>query len=319
MFIGIFFVITACFFWGLIFVVPQFMEGFNPFEVALSRYFFYGIFSCILVIFCNKQKLGQITGKNWAQAFWFGLLANILYYPCLVYSIRFASPVIATLIFGLSPIAIALYGNWKQEECSYKSLIIPVLCIVLGLTLVNFPALQNSSLEGSLVEYCSGIVFGLIAVGLWTYYAVANAAFLRKHSYISSVNWATTVGVATFAWVCIIMAGYISYIGMDLTWRLYRIQTQDIYSLVIGGLLLGILSTWVGIYCWNKGSSRLPVTFAGQLTVFETIFGLLFVFILEGTYPSLLELMGSALMLTGVISSIHAFKKENNTKVELAQ
>jgi drug/metabolite transporter (DMT)-like permease len=319
MFIGIFFVISACFFWGFIFVVPQFMAGYSPLEVAMSRYLFYGIFSCVLIFFCSKKERRQMTGRNWAQAFWFGLLANILYYPCLVCSIRFASPVIATLIFGLSPIAIALYGNWKQQECSYGSLIIPALCIVLGLGLVNLPALQNSSLEGSLGEYCSGIAFGLIAVGLWTYYAVANAAFLKKHPYLSSVSWATIVGVATFAWVFLIVTGYVCYAGLDHTLRHYIIPAEGTNSFVIGGLLLGILSTWVGIYCWNKGSGRLPVTFAGQLTVFETIFGLLFVFILEGKYPSTIELSGAALMLSGVITSIHAFKNKRVLKAEPAK
>lgn len=317
MVVGIFFVISACFFWGLIFVVPQFMVGYSPLEVAMSRYLFYGIFSCGLIFFCSKKELQQMTSRNWARALWFGLLANILYYPCLVCSIRFATPVIATLIFGLSPIAIALYGNWREDECSYKSLITPALCIILGLSLVNLPALHNSSLEGSIGEHCCGILFGIIAVGLWTYYAVANAAFLKKHPYISSVSWATIVGVATCAWVFLIVVGYVCYVGLDHTFKHY-ISFEGTNTFVIGGLLLGILSTWVGIYCWNKGSSRLPVTFAGQITVFETIFGLLFVFILEKRFPSTVEVLGASLMLLGVISSVHAFKKGSKAKKNLS-
>lgn len=305
MLIGIFFVISACFVWGLIFVVPQFMEGYSALEVALSRYFFYGIFSCGLLALFGHTELKKTTGRVWLRAFWFGLLANILYYPCLVFSIRYATPVIATLIFGLSPIVIALYGNWKQNECSYTSLVIPAVCIILGLGLVNFPALNDSSLDGSMMEYCCGIVFGLFAVALWSYYAVANAQFLKQHREISSVSWSSIVGAATLAWVLLFVAGYVLYAGPEHA--LSRYATEDAQSFVFGGLILGILSTWVGIYCWNKGSSRLPVSFAGQLTVFETIFGLLFVFMLDWKFPSAIEFCGVALMLSGIVASIHVF------------
>jgi len=33
---GIFFVLAACFIWGLIFVIPQFMEGFSSIEIATA-------------------------------------------------------------------------------------------------------------------------------------------------------------------------------------------------------------------------------------------------------------------------------------------
>lgn len=306
MFSGIIYVISACFFWGLIFVVPQMMEGYSSLEVAVSRYLFYGLFSVGLIGFCRKQELKQLNSSIWLRAFWFGLLANVLYYPCLVCSIRYATPVIATLIFGLSPIAISIFGNWKRRECRYEHLILPALCILIGLVLVNWRELHNSMIEGSLQDYLLGITSGVIAVGLWTYYAVANADFLKRHPQISSLTWSTVVGIATLGWIAIILAYSIGKQGLDHTLRQYIISNS--HSFVIGGLILGILSTWVGIYCWNKGSSRLPVSFAGQLTVFETIFGLLFVFILEGRYPSATEFSGAALMLSGVIMSIHTFK-----------
>lgn len=310
MLLGIFFVISACFMWGLIFVVPQFMEGYSPMEVALGRYFFYGVMSCIFLAGWRRDIFRKLLSRDVIlKALWFGLIANILYYPCLVFSIRYATPVIATLIFGLSPISIALYGNLRQKECSYKSLALPVLGIASGLVLVNWPALQNSTLTGSVQEYCIGIFFGLAAVGLWTYYAVANSRFLKKTLEMSSINWSSIVGIATLAWVVLIMGCNILFNGPEaFIWK-YLTPTPEMQSFMIGGLVLGFISTWLGMFLWNLGSSRLPVSFAGQLTVFETIFGLLFVFLVEQRYPSLIELCGATLMLSGVIVSINTFKK----------
>lgn len=315
MIIGVFFIISACFLWGLIFVVPQFMGGFSPFEVAIGRYFFYGLLSCFLACFAGKKTFAKVTPSMWQRAFWYGLLVNIIYYQCLVCSIRYATPVIATLIFGLSPITIALFGNWSQKECSYKSLILPILAITCGLILVNWPALQESSLEGTLFEYLLGIGFGIAAVGLWTYYAISNSSFLKKNSTISSGQWSTIVGVATFAWILVIVPCCAYFFYSPTLTAAYLRWTPELQSFLLGSMVLGIISTWIGIFFWNKGCSRLPVSFAGQLTIFETIFGLTFVYLLEQRLPSLVELCGITIMLSGLLASIHTFKKIQQTRV----
>jgi drug/metabolite transporter (DMT)-like permease len=90
----------------------------------------------------------------------------------------------------------------------------------------------------------------------------------------------------------------------------------EVQSFVIGSLTLGFFSTWLGMFLWNKGSSSLPVSFAGQLTIFETIFGLLFVFLIDNRLPSWIEFGGATLMLSGVIVSINIFKKKHEQPAE---
>ena len=45
---GVIFAIIACLVWGLVFVVPSFMQEFSSVEVSMGRYFTYGILSLIL-------------------------------------------------------------------------------------------------------------------------------------------------------------------------------------------------------------------------------------------------------------------------------
>jgi drug/metabolite transporter (DMT)-like permease len=124
------------------------------------------------------------------------------------------------------------------------------------------------------------------------------------------MDWSSLVGVATLAWVLLFLGGYALYAGpATFVWK-YLTPTPEMQSFMLGGLVLGFFSTWVGMYLWNLGSSRLPVTFAGQLTVFETIFGLLFVFLVDQQVPSLVEAVGASMMLSGVIFSINTFKKQ---------
>lgn len=55
---------------------------------------------------------------------------------------------------------------------------------------------------------------------------------------------------------------------------------------------------------WNKASTLLPVSLAGQLMIFETIFGVIYVFILNWQAPSFLETFGIILLLGAVIHGI---------------
>ena len=121
MFLGVAFALCACFIWGLIFVVPQFMEGFSSIEIALGRYLLYGIIS--LLIFCKSKVQGSCHYSRpiWIKAIYFSLILTIVYYTFVVLSLRYSTPAICVLVLGLSPITIAFYGNWKQREIAFVS------------------------------------------------------------------------------------------------------------------------------------------------------------------------------------------------------
>src|ERR1700722_11114464 len=125
MFKGIAFAISACFVWGLIFFVPQFIHGFSTIEIVLGRYFFYGLVSAILLCKAKLKGTFRYPLRIWMLAFGYTSTVTIIYYFCIVLALRYTNPAICALVLGVSPIAIAFYGNWKQRECSFKRLIIP--------------------------------------------------------------------------------------------------------------------------------------------------------------------------------------------------
>ncbi len=53
------------------------------------------------------------------------------------------------------------------------------------------------------------------------------------------------------------------------------------------------------------------MSFAGQLTIFETIFGLLFIYLFEQRLPNLLECLGIALFLIAIGEGIRQSSKLN--------
>lgn len=309
MFKGILLVIGACVIWGLIYAVPLFMTGFNPIEVAMGRYLSFGTLSVAYMGLFRREILKKIPKSLWLTALWLAFLANVGFYPAAVLCMRYSHAAIAALILGLSPISIALYGNWKTQECSFKSLIFPCVTIFIGLILVNIPSLQNSALEGSHTWYFVGLVAGFIALGLWSIYAVANGKTIKEHPEISASDWCGIIGMGTFVLTLSAVPFYAWIMGAEHMHKFFFV-TPELQKYLLGSLILGMFCSWVGFYLWNRGSSILPVSLAGQLTIFETLFGLIYVYLIESRLPTEIELAGVAIMLAAIYYSIRLFTKE---------
>lgn len=310
---GIVLVLLACLIWGTIFIVPYFLGNFSPIDIALGRYFFYGLISTLIVILKGHQVLKGLTTRIWIQALFYSLIVNILYYTLLVLGLRYANASVIALIMGMGPLTIAFYGNWKEKEFQFRKLVIPSAFIGSGLLLVNIPALLETDLE-TLSQYFLGLLFGGCSLAAWTWYVVANSRFLRQNLHITPSNWANIMGIATFFWVILIESLMIITLGVDDVMGKYTDFESNLQAFVIGTASLGIACSWLGFYLWYRANNYLPVSLAGQLTIFETIFGLTFVYIVENRIPSPVELAGIICMLGGIAASINTFRKPSSTE-----
>jgi len=312
---GIVYALAACFIWGLIFIVPQFMTGFSSIEVALGRYLFYGVVSLLIFAQAQWRMRKRYSGAVWLKAFYFSLISTIGYYTFVVLSLRFSTPSVCALILGISPITIAFYGNWMQRETTFKSLIFPSLLILLGLIAINIPHFQAA---GKLFySHGAGLACGFVALLAWSWYVVANARFLKEHQQVRSSDWCTLIGVATFFWVLLFALVIAAFFQEELHLKKYITLSIDLTRFLIGSAILGVLCSWVGAWAWNRASLRLPVSLAGQLTIFETLFGVLFIFILQQQMPPAIEAVGIGVMLLAITLGVRQFSSKRNYNDQL--
>lgn len=312
---GIIFALGACFIWGFIFIVPQFMEGFTPIEIALGRYLFYGIVS--LLIFCklSLQGLCRHPFSIWLKAAGFSVAITVGYYTWVVLAMRFCSAAVCALVLGVAPIVIAFYGNWKNKEASYTSLILPSLLILIGLVMINVPRLHA---QESTSNYVIGLVCSVLALSSWSWYVVANSKFLNEHPQVSSRDWTTMIGVSTLFWVFLTSVVISLFFADEFSFHKYMIGETEFQKFVVGCAFLGLLCSWLGAFLWNKSSYYLPVSLAGQLTIFETIFGLVLVYAFEQRLPPPLEALGIMILLSSVVIGIRVFSKNGSKQHTVA-
>src|ERR1700733_3435751 len=116
MLIGVLYVIGACLCWGLVFVVPLFLQGFSSIEIALGRFFFFGLFSFLFLLLKKKHLIQRVYAEAWAKAFLYGFISTLVCYICLVFCMRYANAAVAALIYAMSPITITLFGNYRKQN-----------------------------------------------------------------------------------------------------------------------------------------------------------------------------------------------------------
>lgn len=313
---GIILTLCACFIWGFIFVIPLLLTDFTSLEITLGRYFFFGSISMFIFGgFCFRKLVGYPL-KFWRKALTFGLVANIFYYIATVVAIKYSSPGITALVAGIGPVSIAFYGNFKQRECRFSQLIIPSILIAIGLVIIKIQVLAANGADAFSLEHLVGIFCSFLALAFWTWFVVSNNRFLKNNPSIAFFEWSTMIGVTTFGVVAFTLIFLRLFIWDDGDLVRYSQFSSEMQLFLVATAILGFFCSWLGSFLWNTGSTKLPVSFGGQLTIFETLFGLMFVYIYEERVPSLLECVGITLMLVAIFYSMRLFTKTSSTPTD---
>jgi drug/metabolite transporter (DMT)-like permease len=193
-------------------------------------------------------------------------------------------------------------------------LALPLCGVLAGLLLINLS--RGSTFDGNTRFSVLGIACLLLPVAMWTWYAVANAAFLKRRPDISATEWASVIGVATFALTVSLLAAEL-WFGTAADSAVRLVSTGQWVAFSGWSIVLGAGASWGAAALFNKASARLPVALTGQLIVFETVFGVVYVFLAEGRPPKSIEFAGFALAIAGIwlcIRILHPRVSKNRTQ-----
>lgn len=288
----------ACALWGLVFVIPALLEDFSVFQIAFGRCLVFGLFSFTIFLIQNKRLRKILNLKSCKEALKLSFVGNLLHYMALIVGIQMGNVVLATLILGVSPLSIAWYATYRKNGSLPINAFFPSLFILGGLFLIHFNILNEVV---SYNEYFWSITCSCVALATWTWFIVANDDFLKKTSFPSQ-DWVTVLGVATLFWV------FIGFLVFFLLFPDHSAPLNLQRSYLIGSVVLGVGSSWCAQYLWNLGSRSLPLSLAGYLVIFETLFGLLFTYILGMRQTNPIDIIGTVLIITGIFFAIRSLQ-----------
>ncbi|MDX3775223.1 DMT family transporter [Chromatiaceae bacterium AAb-1] len=300
---GVVYALLAGLMWGFIFIVPVLLPEYPATLHSTGRYLAFGLIALPL-LWLSRRKLHQLSRQDWLEAMKLSAVGNLLYYACLAEAIRRIGAPVTTMIIGTLPVVIAITANLLYSrydgKLSWLSLTPSLLLIIAGLLLVNIAELQQGAITFELWRYSSGIFLAIAAVACWTWYALRNARWLRKHPDKNPVTWATVQGAATLP---LALVGYLLvYLHITVTNNSFELPLGPKPELFIPLMIaVALLCSWLGTLCWNEASQRLPTVLVGPLIIFETLAGLLYTFILRQTWPPVMTLCGIICLITGVL------------------
>jgi drug/metabolite transporter (DMT)-like permease len=280
-------IVTAL--WALTFVAPLLLRDVSPVEITLGRLFFYGLVSCALLLTRYRRPLGAAL---WARAALYGFVSNILFSVLVSFGVQDTGAEVVVPITGLIPLCISIAGSRSLPRATWRRLILPIVLLTIGLAMVLL--VQSGALEHGPRLSLPGIAAVLLTVVTWTWYALSNARFLRRHPSIGGAHWSCVVGAATFA-AGLAMAGAGALAGGGAAPHV----PMSVPFLAMS-LALGIGTSWLAAMLFNHASHALPMGLVGQLIVLETVFGIGYTCVLHHALPPPLQAAGIGLAVLAI-------------------
>ncbi|WP_213357605.1 DMT family transporter [Chlamydiifrater phoenicopteri] len=299
---GCFYAISACFYWGIVFVIPAFLSHFHDTEIVLFRYSIYGLFSLATSVIYSRKIFYAFPKKIWIKAFIWSTIINPIYYLGIVAAIRLAGSAITVIIAGLTPVGVLVCANIRKRELPISLLFGIVIITTAGVVLSNVSEFHGEAVEGVLQKII-GIACVLASTAIWVAYVISNEKLVKCHKDMTPEIWGRMFGICALV-VCIPLLIFCNYLGLTDTLNSFSsASTKDVYLFLALTTILGIFSSGQAINLWNKASLSLPSSVLGSMLVLEPLFGLVLSFLLVSkTTPSLIETTGILLMLTGSLA-----------------
>jgi drug/metabolite transporter (DMT)-like permease len=301
--IGVLAALFGAFAWSLNFIVPFVIGGYSIFDFALFRFVIPAALGMLFLLY-KRDALRALTRSDWLTTFLLGFIGYLAYFLTVAGAAIFAGPVIAPAFLGLVPVVLAIAGNLSRKLVSWRALSFSIVLTMVGLAFVNasiFDAMSMATARSPAI----GIVLAIAAVGLWTWFGLANQRAL-----------AARPGVDAHIWTALILAGggleMLAFGPIGLALGLFNIPQlglgwENAAPLYFWGTALAIFASIGGALAWTFASQRLPVALSAQLLVSETIFGTIFGLAVHGRLPTIIEIGGLTVLTVGVIITIRVF------------
>lgn len=303
---GLGFAMAACALWGAIFLVPAMLPEFSPLQLTFGRFVLYGLVALCVFLPQAARLLPKLRKSDIQHLVWLALTGNVVYFALVATAVQWIGMAVTSLIVGLVPVTVPLLGRNSSGAIPLRRMLAPMALILAGIVLINAHALTAipATDQG---RYLLGVLMAVLAVLCWSRYALDNTRYLFQ-SQFNGTEWSTLWGLVVGVISALLWALMLLLWPESSSAARTDIPAQRWHLFWLLNLAVAIFSSWLGNWMWNAASQRLPITFVGQLLVFETLFALAYHFIYEQRLPQARELAPMLLIVAGVVWSLRRFQ-----------
>lgn len=287
--------------WGLVFLAPELVRGFQPLELAVGRYLAYGVLSTCLIAPRLRALLPKIGRREWLDLTWLSLAGNTVYYILLSMAVQTGGIAMTSLVIGFLPVAVTIIGSRDRDAVPLRRLAPSLLFCIGGAVCIGCQAITAPT-SGALAAQVTGLLCATGALVSWTSYAVGNSRCLTRLSGVSVHDWNLLTGIVTGGQSVVLVPVALLFATVHRS----AAEWVCFASVSVG---VAVLASMAGNALWNRMSRLLPLTLVGQMILFETLFALLYGFLWERRLPQPLEVAAFALVALSVVTCIVVHRK----------
>ena len=292
--------------WGALLVLPLWLTDFSASDITVGRFLVFSGFILVMVLVYRRDSLRHLGNGGIWHFQQIALFGNLFFYLALVASIKHIGAVPACILVGILPVI-----GWKYADSGFQSQkeFLPVL-VLMCLALLFAVASQDKPVSYQAADpWLPGVMLLLIAGICWLYSSSLQSRIIRIHPEIDPSDHFLLTGILLVPGLLLM---FLLIFSSDSTYGLliseHSYQRNRLFwtsMLVIAGL-----STLLARLMWKQFARRECETPALWQCSLKSVFGLLYVFLIEERWPDTLEAL--ALICFGLGMVIYSRQRSGN-------
>ncbi len=269
-----FLIVLTTLIWGFNFVVIKW--GVQDVSAPLMTALRFALVAIPLVFFVKRPSIPLLAVAI------YGLLFGCCIWGLVNYAISLGTPAgQSSLLLQSSAFMTAIAGVVFFSESMSGQKTGGILLAFVGFALISSGALASSSLFGVGLVLLTGFA--------WTICNVI-VRYFKPDDILSFIVWSSL-------FVPLPILGYLAIFSSDLT----NIQTLTGWRGLASIAFQAVVTTIIGYGIWTKMITRYGLSVVSPYSLIVPVSGLLFGYIFFGENPKFREILGSALVLLGLI------------------
>lgn len=276
--------LTVIIIWALNYsIIKAALSLFAPLAFNSLRF----ILASVILFWVMKRSERKFpsTWREWIPIAVVGFLGNFIYQIFFIFGLHLTLAGNTTLILASTPVFISLFAHMAGYERVTPRMWLGIGISFTGIALIT---LGSHGEQGNRSEMLRGDLLELAASVIWSAYIVASTPIVKRHGPVMTV--ATTLWTGTAFLVLASIPSLASQNWSALRWYDWGAV------LFSGGVTIAL-----GQILWYRGISKLGNARTSAYSNLTPLFGLLVAWPLLGETPQLVQGVGAAAILSGVI------------------
>jgi drug/metabolite transporter (DMT)-like permease len=290
--------LTVVAIWGMNFAVMKVAyRSFLPIAFNACRF----VIASITVAALMKLSPNPVhfARKDLKEIFLLGFLVNTVYQFLLVHGVERTKAGNAGLILALVPIFAFLIGVVTNRESFNQRVVIGIFLSFIGVAAILGLGGSGLSLSGT----WRGDVMMIAAAFLWGWYTAGSLPLLMKYGWLAITGWMMIAGAAVL-------------LPVSVPWLLKQDWSAIETSAWIALAFSSLFSIVYAYFVWAYAIVNIGVTHTSMFSNVTPIAALFGGWLLLGEQPTPAQILGVALVLTGVflVRSRHPAKRSQTPR-----